>query len=156
MMQTKLKAKLPRKWQVWLSSSMGIKIVRYTLTSVISTVVSFGILYIVYDYKLLGAVASAVLANAVATVPSYYLNRQWAWQKSGPSHFWREVIPFWVTSFAGLGFSMLTVALASHYGPDFVSSHQTMTLLIDFANLFAYGVMWVGKFVFYNLWLFNK
>ena len=59
------------------------------------------------------AVAANVVANVVATVPSYVLNRRWVWGRGGRSHFWREVMPFWVLSFIGLAFSSPPVWLAS-------------------------------------------
>ena len=49
---------------------------------------------------------SAIFANAVATFPSYWLNRRWAWGKSGRSHFMKEIVPFWAMSAAGIAFSI--------------------------------------------------
>ena len=59
---------------------------RYTMVSVISTIVSFGVLLIVYGiFRAFSEVWSTVFANVVATVPSYYLNRSWVWGKNGRS-----------------------------------------------------------------------
>ena len=38
-------------------------------------------------------VPANILANVLATIPSYWLNRRWVWGKGGKSHFWREVGP---------------------------------------------------------------
>src|SRR5213082_2162840 len=77
-------------------SPEGKKLVRYTMVSVISVIVS----------ELHWAARwSNVTAVAVATVPSYELNRKWAWGKHGKSHLWKEVVPFWILAFIGLAFS---------------------------------------------------
>ena len=57
--------------------------------------------------------AANVVACAVATVPSYYLNRCWAWGRRGRSHLWKEVVPFWVIAFAGLALSTWAADLGS-------------------------------------------
>ena len=95
-------------------------------------------------------VPANILANVVATVPSYALNRRWVWGKSGRSHFWKEVVPFWILSFVGLAFSSLAVWLAG----DFARSHDLTTaqtaLLVNVANLLSFGILWIVKFVIYN------
>jgi hypothetical protein len=30
-----------------------------------------------------------------------------------------------------------------------------VTVLVEFANFFTYGVLWIGKFTIFNRWLFN-
>ena len=57
-----------------------------------------------------------VFANAVATFPSYWLNRNWAWGKSGRSHLMKEVVPFWVMSAFGIAFSIVGASVARHLG----------------------------------------
>jgi GtrA-like protein len=46
-----------------------------------------------------------VIACAVAAVPSFHLNRSWAWGRRGRSRLLREVAPFWALAFLGLAFS---------------------------------------------------
>ena len=68
----------------------------YTMVSVVSTAVSFGVLALVFGVlHLWGEIGSTVFANVVATVPSYYLNRKWVWGKGGRSHLMKEIVPFW-------------------------------------------------------------
>src|SRR3974390_2476173 len=66
---------------------MGRKLARYTMVSVISAAVSFVTLFIVFGVlHLWSQVPSVIFANTVASVPSYLLNRQWTWGKTGRSH----------------------------------------------------------------------
>ena len=93
------------------------KLFRYTMVSVISTVVSFGVLALVFGvFQLWAEVPSTVFANVVATVPSYYLNRKWVWGKGGRSHLMKEIVPFWTMSAIGIVVSIGGAAVARHIG----------------------------------------
>jgi|SRR5579872_136416 len=140
---------LLRAWRLYHTPT-GKKLFRYTMVSVVSTAVSQFTLFFVYGVlQLLSGVWSNVLANAVATIPSYYLNRQWVWGKTGRSHLGKEVVPFWALSFAGMGLSTLSVGAAEHWGKHHFH-HFGLTVLVLGANLGAFGVLWVAKFLIFN------
>ncbi|MCL4433177.1 MAG: GtrA family protein [Actinobacteria bacterium] len=127
------------------------RLTRYSMVSVISTIVSQGTLFITFGLlRVWSAVPSNVFANAVATVPSYYLNRSWAWGKTGKSHLWREVVPFWGLSFAGMALSMWTVWIASKWSLQHHYTHMAEALFVNGANFFAFGVLWIVKFLLIN------
>lgn len=133
------------------------KVWRYGAVSVVSTVVTLVALYVFYRVIRVGSAGEAnVFATAIATVPSYYLNRTWAWGKTGKSHLWREMVPFWVIAAVGLVLSTLAVELASREAHHLSHAHQVQTALVEVANLFTYAVMWVGKFLVFNRVLFKK
>ena len=87
-------------------------------------------------------------------MPSYELNRKWAWGKSGPSHLWKEVVPFWALAFLGLAFSEWAVVVAGHWARDHHLVRVARSALVNAAALGAFGVLWVGKFVIFNKVLF--
>ena len=123
------------------------KPIMYSLVSVIAVVTSQVVLIICHAGLGLTAVWSNVIAVAAGTVPSYSLNRSWVWGKKGNSHLWKEVVPFWALSFLGLVFSTVTVAIVENYNDS--------TLVIAGANLAAFGVLWVGKFLLLHYVLFK-
>jgi putative flippase GtrA len=126
-------------------------LVKYTMVSVISTMVSFGVLFIVFGVlKVWGAIASTVFANAAATIPSYYLNRKWVWGKGGRSHLTKEIIPFWSLSAVGIFVSIGGAGLARHISKVQHLSHTEQTALVLLANLASFGVFWVLKFMIFN------
>jgi putative flippase GtrA len=84
----------------------------------------------------------------VATFPSYWLNRNWAWGKSGRSHLVREVIPFWVMSGLGIAFSIVGATFARHVGEG--HSHLERTILVLAANIISFGIFWVAKLMVFN------
>ena len=135
----------------WLHTHEGRKIFRYTMVSVISTAVSLVVIAIVYGaLHLWSEVPSTIFGNAVATFPSYWLNRRWAWGKKGRSHFWKEVAPFWILSFVGLAFSSFAVWLAGEFARSHHLNHLDTSILVNAANLLSFAILWIVKFVVYN------
>ena len=141
---------LERLW-AWLHTHEGTKIFRYSMVSVVSTAVSFTVIFLVYGVLRKGTeVPDTVLGNAIATFPSYWLNRSWAWGKSGRSHLMKEVVPFWVIAAAGIAFSIIGASLARHVGLTHHLSHVTETALVLAANIVSFAVFWVLKLVIFN------
>ncbi len=129
----------------------GRQLIRYTMVSVISTIVSFGVLAIVFGLHIIkGEVEATVFANVVATVPSYFLNRMWVWKKGGRSHVMKEIVPFWVMSALGIFVSIGGAAVARHIGKVHHLSHLEQTLVLLVANLVSFGLFWVLKYMLYN------
>jgi putative flippase GtrA len=140
-----------RTFYHWLHTHEGRKIFRYTMVSVISTAVSTIVIVIVYGVaKLWTEVPSTIFGNAVATFPSYWLNRRWAWGKSGRSHFVKEVLPFWVMAALGIAFSIIGASLARHIGQHFKLGHLELTVLVLVANVVSFAVFWVVKLLVFN------
>ncbi len=137
----------------WLHTREGKKIFRYTMTSVITTGVSLFVLGIVFGVlRLWTEVPSTVFANVVAAFPSYWLNRKWAWGKSGRSHVLKEVLPFWIMAAASIAFSTVGASLARYVGgPAHLDLHHfEQTLLVLAANVMSFGIFWVLKLMVFN------
>ncbi len=139
-----------RGWE-WLHTHEGKKIFRYSMVSVISTAASFTVLLIVYGIlQLWSEVPSTVFANVVATFPSYWLNRRWAWGKTGRSHLGKEVLPFWMMAGIGIAFSIVGASVARHIGKTHHLGHAELTALVLAANVFSFGLFWVLKLMLFN------
>lgn len=141
----------------WTQSPTGKKAVRYSAVSAISIVVSSVVLFVTYGIlRIESATECNVIATAVAAVPSYYLNRKWAWGRSGASHLWREVVPFWIVAFIGLLFSIWAVRLAVQFSRSLHLAHLVTSVVVDVSAFGSYGVLWVAKFGLFNRWLFAE
>jgi putative flippase GtrA len=145
-----VKNALVRLWR-FSRTPQGIKVLRYALVSVISALTSLVILTIVYGVlRLWGEVFSTLFANISAGIPSYYLNRRWVWGKSGRSHIWREILPFWVMSISGIGFALYAASLAHNFADAHHLQHLARTALVVGANIAAFGILWLLKFLVLN------
>jgi putative flippase GtrA len=135
----------------WLHTHEGRKLFRYTMVSVISTVVSLTVIALVYGvFHVWGEIESTIFGNAVATIPSYWLNRRWAWQKSGRSHMMKEIVPFWTMAALGIAFSIIGAAVARHIGTKYNFSHFELTLVVLAANVVSFAIFWLAKLVVFN------
>lgn len=130
------------------------KFAKYSMVSLVSVAVSQVVLGITFHLTENG-VLSSMVAVAVGTVPSYELNRRWTWRKGGPSHLWREIVPFWVMSFIGLVFSTICVYGAEQWADDRGYSKSRVGALLIMANIGSFGILWVGKFLVINKLLFH-
>jgi putative flippase GtrA len=127
-------------------SHHGRRALKYSMVSVIAIACSQTIL--IYTHAVLDwdAMVSNVVAVAVSSIPSYLLNRAWVWGRKGSHSFLREVRPFWVFAFVGLGVSSLFVWAATKW--------SDATLVVSFANLSGFGLLWIGRYILLDQLLF--
>lgn len=115
------------------------KAAKYSFVSGISVLLTLTLLIGFKGGLGLSGVTANVLAVSLAAGPSYVLNRYWTWGKRGRNHVWKEMVPFWSMALLGLAFSTWLVALADQ--------RWGTVLAVSLANLCAFGLLWVGKFV---------
>lgn len=138
------------------SRSLVQRITRCMSVSVVTTVISLLTLATATAVFGITAWIANVIATTVATIPSYYLNRRWTWGRTGASDPLREVLPFWVLSFAGLALSTISVALTDAWaaGAHLSPPVHTGTLLL--AHLSGFGILWVAQFILLDRVLFGR
>jgi putative flippase GtrA len=135
----------------WSKTHQGRKLIRYTLSSVITTAISFLSIVIVYGFHIITGIISATLfGNLVAVIPSYYLARAWAWGKRGRSHWLKEVVPYWAMAIAGIAFSLLGATYVKHLVHVHHLHHLVSTGLVAGMNLASFAVFWVLKVLLFN------
>ena len=135
---------------------VGRKAMRYSLVSVVSVGVSqvtLFVLLVLFHWK---ATSANIVAVVIGGIPSYYLNRRWAWGKTGKSHLWREIAPFWFLAFLGLASSTLAVDAAESWATGLHRSRLVQAIIINGASITTFGVLWIGKFFLFNKVLFVK
>ena len=124
--------------------------------SLITTVMSLLTLAIATLGFGMAAWAANILATALATGPSYHLNRRWTWGRRDTSDPWREVLPFWLLSFAGLVLSTIAVGLADAWGTSLGLAPTLHTVLLLGAHMAGFGALWVVQFIFLDRVLFGR
>ncbi len=134
----------------WSRSHEGKKMLRYTMVSVISTGVSFVSLAIIFGLHWMSQVPATVTANAIATIPSYQLNRKWAWGKGGRSHLTKEILPFWSMACLGIFVSIFGAYFAKHVSVTHHLPHLEQTIVVLAANVLSFAVFWVLKLLLFN------
>lgn len=139
-----------------LVSEHGRRLVKFATVSVISTIITQGLLALFYDALSVGsAMVCNVIATGIATIPAYWLNRTWTWGKRGKSHPWKEVAPFWIIAFIGMVLSTIAVGIAAHNADAISHAHFVRRIFVQCANFVTYGAIWIGRYVIFNRYLFG-
>jgi putative flippase GtrA len=145
-----MRERIAKLWE-FIQTPQGRKWVRYSMVSVISALTSVALITLTYGVLRLGSeVVCTFVSNVLAGIPNYFLNRRWVWKKGGRSHLWREVIPFWSLSIAGILFALFTASLAQHFSNTHHLQHLARTVVVVGANVAGFGVLWVLKFLVFN------
>ena len=135
----------------WSKTHQGKKLIRYTLSSVITTAISFSTIVIVYGFHIIsGIIAATLCGNLVAVIPSYYLSRAWAWGKRGRTKVRSEVLPFLAMSLSGSTVALFGATYARHVVHAHHWAHLINTAVVGGTNIASFGVFWVLKMLLFN------
>lgn len=129
-----------------LQRAHGARALKYASVSVVGIVVTQVLLSVTLQLLEWSPAWSNFVSVSLASIPAYLLNRQWVWAKSGRHSMRREVLPFWGISLLGLLLSTAVVAVVSRY--------TTHHLAIRAANIGAFGLLWVGKYLYLDKLMF--
>ena len=133
---------------------------KYSAVSVINVAIGQALLVLFATILHIRPSIANVLAVCLSAVPAYFLTRRWVWGKSGKSHLYKEVLPFWGFALAGLILSTVAVSLATNVtGVADISPPDRTTiekLIPNIANMLAFGVLWVVKFFVLDAYIFGK
>ena len=140
-----------RELLAWSKTHEGKKLIRFGLSSVITTSVSFLGIVVSYGFHIIhGVIGATLFGNLLAVLPAYYLSRTWAWGKRGKSHIRKEVLPYLSISGLGISFSMIGASFVKHLVRTHSWHHMVNTLLVAGVNLLSFGIFWVLKIVIFN------
>lgn len=146
----------PRGIIAFARTDDGRKWVKYSAVSVVGMTVSQICIIVLYRGMGVPKLLTNFLAVTISSIPAYLLNRAWVWGKHGKNHLFKEVIPFWGFSIAGLVLSMGTVALIA---PDQVPGQTASamdTFRVMIGNIAGFGILWVGKFFAFDKLVFGS
>jgi putative flippase GtrA len=132
------------------------KLARYATVSAISTTVTLSLLGAMIYTDALSPGWANVVATAIGTVPSFELNRRWVWAKHTRRSILKEIVPFCLLSFSGLGLSTLMVSLAAAWSTGHGLGSGATALISQAANLATFGALWVVQFVLLDRVLFGR
>jgi putative flippase GtrA len=130
------------------------KLIRYSLVSGVAVVISTTVIFVCVALFHLSGIVSNTLGAIASTPAAYELNRKWAWGKTGKSHLWREVVPFWALTLVGYLASTGTVQVADSMTKSHGVVGAPKAAAITGASLFAWGVVWIVKFIIFNKLVF--
>lgn len=134
--------------------NLAARVVRCLGVSAVTTILSLVLIVAGTAGLGMAAMTANVAATAIATVPSYSLNRRWTWGRVDRSDLWREVVPFWVLSFCGLALSTITVGMADSWAARTHLAPVLHTTALLVGHLGGFGLLWVAQFAILDRVLF--
>jgi putative flippase GtrA len=133
-----------------------VKLIRYAAVSIVSTVTALTLLALLVGLAGAPAGWSNAVATAIATVPSFELNRRWVWGVRADRSLLRQAAPFFALSLSGLVLSSLAVHVAVGWATTVHWSRLGQTVTAQAANVATFGALWVVQFVLCDRLLFRS
>lgn len=96
--------------------------------------------------------AASLLTAAIVTFPNFFANKHFVWRVMSRENLRNQVAVFWVAVMAGV-----LLATAFTHLVEIVMADQTRLICataVFFAQLLGYGIVWVGRFLILDRWLF--
>jgi putative flippase GtrA len=135
-------------------SSLGTRITRYTIGSIVAATTSAVVFAILYVLKA-STTECSVVAFVAGAIPNWYLNRRWAWALTGKIAFGREVVAYIVVSALTLLASSEATGWTSHQVQSLPSHYGIRVTLVTGSYLAVFGILFVIRFAIYELWIFS-
>lgn len=123
------------------------KLLRYLTGSVVATVCSEIAFVLLYGLVGLGTTWSSVLSWVAGAVPNFWLNRNWAWQRTGRPSLRREVLPYAAIIVATLVLATVLTHVTDVWLHHQGVSHSTRVTLVAAVFLGTYVVVFALRFV---------
>jgi putative flippase GtrA len=97
--------------------------------------------------------AASLLSAAVVTIPNFFANKHFVWRVTSRENLRRQMLVFWVAMM--LGVSLAT--LFTHFIEIALDDRTQLVrgAAVFLAQLVGYGIVWVGRFLLLNRWLFK-
>jgi putative flippase GtrA len=137
-------------------STFTAKVTKYAIGSVIAlatSIVVFALMYVALGGR--HTTICSIGAFVAGAVPNWVLNRRWAWKMEGQIEFLREIVAYIAISGVVLVASSIGTGLMQNWVLHHVAPGDGLrALLVTGAYVFVQAVLFVGKFLVYEHWVF--
>jgi putative flippase GtrA len=96
---------------------------------------------------------ASLLAAAIATIPLFFANKHFVWRVTSSDNLRSQVLVFWVAVMLGVLLATLFTYLVETVLADQRALVRGTAVL--FAQLLGLGIVWVGRFLILDRWLFK-
>jgi putative flippase GtrA len=97
---------------------------------------------------------ASITSAAILTLPNFFANKYLVWKETSKDNVRTQVIVFWVAAMLGVGFATLLTYLVEQQVHDKVSG-AVEALAVFCAQLVGFGVVWVGRYLILDRWIFK-
>ena len=134
-------------------SDEGRKQIRYAAVSVVFVPVGQVLIQVlgalVFDRNYTTA---SIVSAAILTVPNFFANKMFVWRDTSKDRLRTQVLVFWVAAMLGVAAATGLTYLVEQQVHD---EGLIEPIAVFFAQLLGFGIVWVGRYVILDRWLFK-
>lgn len=97
---------------------------------------------------------ASITAAAILTVPNFFANKYVVWRSTSRDRLHTQVVVFWVAAMLGVSIATLLTWLVERQVHDKVAG-WVEALAVFGAQLVGFGIVWVGRYLILDRWLFK-
>lgn len=127
-----------------------MKILKYAGGSAIATVCSEAAFVLMYGVLDTSTTVASVVGWLAGAIPNYWLNRHWAWGRTGRPSFKREILPYAVIVLTTLVLATLLTGAADPLLTHLGVAHSVRVALVAIVFLAVYGLMFILRFFLFD------
>ena len=136
-------------------SPEGRKQLRYAGISVVFVPVGQVLIQLLGYYAFDKNYTKASIASAaILTFPNFFANKWFVWRDSNSDKLRTQVLVFWVAAMLGVSLATLLTYFVEEAVKGSTSS-WVEPVSVFFAQLVGFGIVWVGRYVILDRWLFK-
>lgn len=126
------------------------KVLKYAGGSVIATGCSEAVFVLMYGVLDTSTTWASIVSWFAGALPNYWMNRRWAWQRSGRPNFKHEVLPYGAIVLVTLVLATVLTGAAHALFTHFGVSASARVALVAITFLGVYGVMFILRYVLFD------
>jgi hypothetical protein len=142
----------PAKILEYARSPEGRKKLRYAGVSVVFVPVG-QVCVQIFGYLLDDYTKGSLLTAAVLTLPNFFANKLYVWRVTSKENLRTQVLVFWVAAMLGTVMATGLTALVQSLTRE--QSKLIVAVAVTGAQLTGFGIVWVGRFLVLDKWLFK-
>lgn len=96
---------------------------------------------------------ASLLTAAVLTGPNFFANRNLVWRDSSKDRLRTQALVFWVAAMLGVALSTLLTLWVERLVKG--KGAVIESICVFFAQLIGFGIVWVGRYLILDRWLFK-
>jgi putative flippase GtrA len=128
----------------------------YGLSSVVAATTSEMAFVIAYAFLHTGTVGASAAGFVGGAIPNYILNRRWAWHDRTGRSRRSEIVLYSVVSLVSFLVSVVVTRAAEDWARQLTPDKTWRVVMIAGAYLASSGIVFLAKFVLYDLVVFTK
>jgi putative flippase GtrA len=128
----------------------------YGLGSVVAAATSELAFVIAYAFLHTGTVGASAFGFVGGAIPNYILNRRWAWHDRTGRSRRSEIVLYSAVSLVSFAVSVVVTRAAEDWARHLTPDKTWRVLMIAAAYLASSGIIFLLKFVLYDLIVFTK